>query len=852
MLRMVASGSGELARRRVFMSELNYPLDKADKVKLIIDDFVEARLLVSDKDEEGEPYIEPTHDALIQGWSELSNWVKAEKNLNLQRRLTPDAVRWKSDPQPEYLWNADSYLDVLQKDVLKSPDRNWLNQVETEFVQQSIDRKYAIARRNRRNTIRVIAGLSALTIAAVIGAIFAFIGQRNAKIEQMLSSSQTSETLLQGQQLTFDALLSSIRAAKLLKQFIRKPELQQQQQVVTNLRKAVYSVREVQRLESPTGRVAEMAWQGDRVLIVTISPDSKTVRVWNSEDQQVIELPLTEGTVGNVQLSPNGQVVAIASEDGTIHLWDWQQQSVTSYKAHDGYVYNMMFSPSGKILASKGEQEFLIWNVEVNQIQLPKLQRQQPQGNLVDVGFTPEGKILGVVQVDQVTEARDVKIARLVDSSGKLLNQLEMPTPQNVEQAEFSPDGSCIILYSLGARQRSLGALEWCHNNGRGSDTESLSTDTQVAFSGDSSIRATAGSEDGMVRLKGVTITEIEEFRAHQGEIGGIDLNQDGSQLATVSSDGTVRVWSLSTSVHLSGKHLAGSVRTLAFQPNNDQLVMQSTDDGVLHWLDTTRTKVRTAEEPKPLFNTMQFSPNGETLAAIAEDGTLHLMDADGNSRNPPQAQGKFDPGSNLAFSPDSKQVAVLEANEWDVNSRRLPRKLAIVDVVSGKATSKDIGFGSIQKVIWRSFDNRLLLAVSGALESQDNEGEGSDRGVKLWDIETGLQVTAPLEANVVQELTDYSFDQNGTVMASGNLHGYVNLTYADGTTMTRFQAHNEPIKQIILSPDGASMATIADDGAATLWQIGDFDQLLSRGCDRLRDYLQNPEITDRALCNDP
>jgi len=72
----------------------------------------------------------------------LLNWVKEEKNLRLQRRLTPAAIEWKSQQQPRFLWNVDPYLDVLQKEVLSSPNDNWLNQLETEFVQQSIRQKH--------------------------------------------------------------------------------------------------------------------------------------------------------------------------------------------------------------------------------------------------------------------------------------------------------------------------------------------------------------------------------------------------------------------------------------------------------------------------------------------------------------------------------------------------------------------------------------------------------------------------------------------------------------------------------------------------------------------------------------
>ncbi|KAB8316012.1 caspase [Tolypothrix campylonemoides VB511288] len=141
MLRMVALGGGELARRQVPLSELEYPPEKDGLVKQVIERFTNARLLVKGEDAEGNFYVEPAHDALVRSWGRLLNWVKEEKNLRLQRRLTPAALEWKSQQQARFLWNADPYLDVLQKEVLNSQNNNWLNQLETEFVQQSIRQK---------------------------------------------------------------------------------------------------------------------------------------------------------------------------------------------------------------------------------------------------------------------------------------------------------------------------------------------------------------------------------------------------------------------------------------------------------------------------------------------------------------------------------------------------------------------------------------------------------------------------------------------------------------------------------------------------------------------------------------
>ncbi|MDF5733052.1 MAG: caspase family protein [Rhizonema sp. PD38] len=81
MLRMVAVGTSELARRRVLYSELNYPEPEQTRVNLVIERFAAARLLVKGKDIEGNPYIEPAHDALVRGWPKLRQWRDHELNF---------------------------------------------------------------------------------------------------------------------------------------------------------------------------------------------------------------------------------------------------------------------------------------------------------------------------------------------------------------------------------------------------------------------------------------------------------------------------------------------------------------------------------------------------------------------------------------------------------------------------------------------------------------------------------------------------------------------------------------------------------------------------------------------------
>ncbi|KYC35382.1 hypothetical protein WA1_06030 [Scytonema hofmannii PCC 7110] len=145
MLRMVAREGGESARRRVPLSELKYPdADENKRVEEFLNRFSQARLIIGDKNFEGKPYFEPAHDALVRVWDKLQTWIAQEQNtLIWQQRLTPTVNDWLNHDDKEqtkgFLWTDSHRLKYLEK-LLQSED-NWLNQVETEFVKQSIQQR---------------------------------------------------------------------------------------------------------------------------------------------------------------------------------------------------------------------------------------------------------------------------------------------------------------------------------------------------------------------------------------------------------------------------------------------------------------------------------------------------------------------------------------------------------------------------------------------------------------------------------------------------------------------------------------------------------------------------------------
>ena len=249
MLRMVAVGGGQLARRAVPASELEYPDPEENKrAKKVVDRFLKERLLVSGTDAR----YEPAHDALILGWDKLLEWKQDERgqeNLLLQRQLTPAVMEWerRKEEQPSnlidlvdpllswfdvkfyqlgravnslnkkersekekhhsrFLWHNDPRLDLL-KGVLESND-SWFNRNDEEFVRSSVLRR---GRNVRWGWLITGIVLLVISVLAIINE-----SRRQEAIRELIDAqARQAEALnLSGQY--FDAIIPVLSAGKLL------------------------------------------------------------------------------------------------------------------------------------------------------------------------------------------------------------------------------------------------------------------------------------------------------------------------------------------------------------------------------------------------------------------------------------------------------------------------------------------------------------------------------------------------------------------------------------------------------------------------------------------------------------
>ena len=131
------------------------------------------------------------------------------------------------------------------------------------------------------------------------------------------------------------------------------------------------------------------------------------------------------------------------------------------------------------------------------------------------------------------------------------------------------------------------------------------------------------------------TDTIIKTLTGHQGFINAADFSPDGSLLASVSEDRTLRLWNVATGelVQTLGQPWEESIGLLALSP--DQTLLAA---GRMHGEIITLHDAETGEprfmldgaknhQFAPWLSSLAFSPDGRLLAVGVTDGTFQLWD---------------------------------------------------------------------------------------------------------------------------------------------------------------------------------------------------------------------------------
>jgi tetratricopeptide (TPR) repeat protein len=156
-------GQEAIGRRRARLDDF-----ETATARDFVNAFIEARLLVTELDDDGEASVMVTHEALLWHWPRVKEWIEQNReNLRIHSRIHAAAERWmRENHSPDLLLPPGKPL-YEGKSLLES--NSTLTSFEASFIQASM-----AADRKRQNIKRgMVFAVGLLALAASMAALFA-------------------------------------------------------------------------------------------------------------------------------------------------------------------------------------------------------------------------------------------------------------------------------------------------------------------------------------------------------------------------------------------------------------------------------------------------------------------------------------------------------------------------------------------------------------------------------------------------------------------------------------------------------------------------------------------------------
>jgi WD40 repeat protein len=515
LLRMTVVEGGEVARRRVPLSELDYGNEAENqRVAGLVGQLTEARLLVCGRAEGGRgqirAFVEPAHDAVVRSWDRISDWahgpqgMQLQDELALQRRVAHAMAEWRQAGEPhELLWDRNARLhDALE---LLNTNPLALNRAEREFIRRSAQRQRTVRWRTRAIVSGVITALAVLTVLAWLqrskAEENATQAQENAKKasesaerakESQRQESEAKDLAIKASDKADQARVKAVAAEKKAEERLVEAQAAQHraQTAQRSVQDQLLLTEAAQRASSdPTSAAHRLA----RISSARLTP------AWHALAMQVSQQPLSRmvlrghrGRIVAARLTPDGQSAVSVGEDGRVVLWH-------------------MTTASPRVLAELG---------------------REPQ----DLAIAPSGKLAAVALVDGSAQLFDLEGAR---------PPTELRRQRGTVRSIAFNSGSDLLATAASdgyvAVWRTSGSPLLVHS------FHVLEGLRSVSFSPDGSMLAATSDQGSVILISTKNWKQLRHLSAHRGVVDSAEWSDSGRFLATRAGRGHIVLWSIPT-----------------------------------------------------------------------------------------------------------------------------------------------------------------------------------------------------------------------------------------------------------------------------------------------------------------
>lgn len=863
-------------RQQVWLKDLVNSQQSEELVNKVLQRLAYEKLVVTSKQElEGQrvAVVNIVHETLIRNWGLLGGWLEEHREALIIKQPIEDAAKeWRDkgkQRESAYLLQGTK-LAKAEEYIKRYSDLVPLSGSTQEFVQKSIKNR----KRNSRNlfvTVSVvILGLTGLAGWAFTQQRIADKRKTNAEIN---AESLKLESLL-ASGVDIEALIEGLKTGKNLKKLSGVLDADTKIRATAALQQVVYGVNEYNRFQKST----------DKVYHVEFSPDGKTLvsqvnqfnygsdQKFDPANQIIFKLWSLDGREIN---SIKGSYMGFSPDSKTISYSDFNNQNDLKLLNLDRKELKTIRLQSTKFFCVRLEYKTMIsmnndkdiiklWNLDGKLLKTIKIPPYYGNG---DFSCSVDGKLLAF------------KNGSVVNLEKSEIKTLKEPHKNNTWGISISPDNKIVASAS-----RDGTVKLW---NLDTNEVKTIQADIgqvwDVKFSPDG--KTIAASGDRMIKIWNLDTTPVKTLRGNTDLIRTVSFSPDGKILASGSMNGTVKLW------NLQGQGLTAlkepdydlyknyrisydnnnSVESASFSPDG-KLVTSITGNGKIKLWDLEGRKLKTFSHTQqndaysPSYS-VSFSPDSKTVfsfktvpSANGDNGIIEIRNLNGQLLN------TLKTGRGFSFSPNGKMMSTSDGGIvklWNISGQLINSIKADEKLINSISFSSDgkivatsngniIKLWNIDGKIMKTFqgDGAFFIPISLSPDGKMIAAAGNDNMVKLWNVDS--QEFKNIQGHS-QPVTSVTFSPDSQTIISSSEDGTVKLWSLQGQELSTLKGHiSGGVNEISLSPNGKIIASAGDDGTVILWNL-DLDDLMSRGCNWLHDYLknnQNVSDSDKHLCD--
>lgn len=587
---------------------------------------------------------------------------------------------------------------------------------------------------------------------------------------------------------------------------------------------------------------------------IQLSPDGKIIasagsggmlRLWDPKDGTVKAVIDEAKGLNDLRFHPAGQFVAAADWDGRVLICSTVGEAQTRIlECHDDSIKRLEFAEGGKrIVTSGGDQKVRLWDFETGEM-VSEAGGEQFGDWHHEIAVSPDGKTIAFEGAGKIT--------LLNASSGEEISSVSAGRKARTAVLRFSPDGKWLFSSGVGDpvfyRAENLQAAP-----------VNLPGDNRVddlVWAADSKTFAAEEAGIGQLPLQ-VAIWQMSEDgvpeRLSRLDVTGREVESmtflPDNSLVTGQDNGLIQVWDVTqgTRTEFFPGH-KGEVTCLAFTPDGMTIFSGGHHDQALRaWQkgtgrESVSHRICSVRAMSTVFDTAR-----EQLLAVGwgmQQGIVDILAlpdlADQGEVGDAQRSGSsvYD----IDLSPDNETVALCLGKEVRLINRASGEFVAVECPASVECLvfhpKRPLLFagmrdGNVQVIDTQKGDRmRVVRCHSRSILDIAIHPDGSQFATASFDGSVNVIETLNYQSLITLDWDGWyvfsvAYSPDGTRLAAGSHIPVVKLWTTDNfAEVATLKGHASRVNSISFHPDGSRLATCGWDGTTRIWQAESWQEL--------------------------